>query len=162
MTRFKNHLWKKFSLHEENIVEERYINDADIRELYQFIGILAPERTDIANIDDTHPTYGHGTREGLGYVIYDGRQTSLAINISSARRQDPRMTQWNPPPLQGLMITVTPGKAITSSTITCSKADYLVAVHRIYHRGQMSRYQLAVGQWGAHVLLGGSRGFICR
>jgi hypothetical protein len=161
MTRFKNRLWKKFSLHEENIVEERYINDADIRELYQFIGILAPERTDIANIDDTRPTYGHGTREGFGYVIYNGRQTSLVINISSARRQDPLMTQWNPPPLQGLMITVTPGKVITSSTITCSKADYLVVVHRIYNRGQMSRYQLAVGQRGAHVLLSGSRGFIC-
>jgi hypothetical protein len=42
VTRFKNRLWKKFSLDTENIRDEWYIDDAEIRQLYQFIGVIVP------------------------------------------------------------------------------------------------------------------------
>jgi hypothetical protein len=47
--RFKNRLWKKFSLDAENIDEEQCIYYDDIRELYQFIGVLVPVQNDVAN-----------------------------------------------------------------------------------------------------------------
>ena len=48
VNRFKNRLWKKFSLDSENINEEQIYFD-DIRELYQFIGVLVPVQNDVAN-----------------------------------------------------------------------------------------------------------------
>jgi hypothetical protein len=65
VTRFKNRLWKKFSLDMKVIGEEQYIDDADIRELYQFIGVLAPGHTDIVSLDDIRHTSNPVGREPL-------------------------------------------------------------------------------------------------
>jgi hypothetical protein len=49
VNRFKNRLWKKFSLDADNIDEEQRIYYDDIRELYQFIGVLVPVQNDVAS-----------------------------------------------------------------------------------------------------------------
>ncbi|KIM86130.1 hypothetical protein PILCRDRAFT_816668 [Piloderma croceum F 1598] len=49
VNRFKNRLWKKFSLDADNIDEEQCIYYDDIRELYQFIGVLVPVQNDVAS-----------------------------------------------------------------------------------------------------------------
>jgi hypothetical protein len=68
ITRFKKRLWKKFSLDVENIVEERYINDVDIQELYHFIGVLAPEHKNIATPDDIRDASGPTIRKQPAYA----------------------------------------------------------------------------------------------
>ena len=65
VTRFKNRLWKKFSLYLEHVGEERYI-DEDIRELYQLIGVLIPEHKDVVSSDGIRDSFGLTVRAKPG------------------------------------------------------------------------------------------------
>jgi len=94
VTRFKNQLWKKFSLDMEVIGEEQYIDDADIRELYQFIGVLAPGHTDIVSLDDIRHTSNPVGREPLrcatsvSHLFFEQSMISTSSSLTAVSSDD--------------------------------------------------------------------------